>query len=77
MKIVRQCFECGKTYERYPSQLGKFCSLTCFYDSHHVDGDRLNNAASNLVVFPSQAAHMAHHASTTGVGRNRIKEEQQ
>lgn len=28
---------------------------------HHIDGDRLNNDPSNLHVFPSQSAHMAHH----------------
>jgi hypothetical protein len=28
---------------------------------HHIDGDILNYDASNLRVFPSQAAHAAHH----------------
>lgn len=29
---------------------------------HHIDGDKLNNSPSNLMLFPNQAAHAAHHA---------------
>jgi hypothetical protein len=29
---------------------------------HHIDEDKTNCDPSNLMVFPSQAAHAAHHA---------------
>lgn len=28
---------------------------------HHIDGNPANNKPENLMVFPSQSAHMAHH----------------
>ena len=40
-------------------ELGR--KLTASEVVHHIDGDKLNNDPSNLQVFPSQAAHMAHH----------------
>ena len=38
---------------------------------HHVDGDTLNNEVWNLVVFPSNAAHMSFHKSGNAL---RLKE---
>lgn len=32
---------------------------------HHKDGNQRNNDRSNLMVFASQAAHMAHHRGRT------------
>lgn len=29
---------------------------------HHIDGNKTNNAIENLMVFPSQGAHVRHHA---------------
>ncbi len=39
--------------------------------AHHVDGDTLNNAVWNLVVFPSNASHMSFHKSGNAL---RLKE---
>jgi hypothetical protein len=34
---------------------------------HHIDGDNRNNDRSNLLVFASQADHLAHHRGRKGV----------
>lgn len=35
---------------------------------HHIDGDKRNNDPSNLMVFPSQVEHAAHHAKLNRKG---------
>lgn len=36
---------------------------------HHIDGNRTNNDASNLIVFPSNADHSRHHAQLRKAAR--------
>jgi hypothetical protein len=31
---------------------------------HHIDGDKTNNAAENLRLFPTQKDHLSYHAKT-------------
>ena len=42
---------------------------------HHVDGNRRNNNPKNLMVFPSQKAHAAWHASWNAIVRSWVPEE--
>ena len=32
---------------------------------HHIDGNQLNNAPANLILFSSQHAHLQHHRNCT------------
>lgn len=41
----------------------KLCGAKTGEVVHHIDGDTMNNAGWNLVVFPSNASHMSFHKS--------------
>mgnify|MGYP000856665469 FL=1 len=40
---------------------------------HHIDGDKLNNAPDNLVVFESQSAHRKAHAQLESLSMSLVK----
>jgi len=38
---------------------------------HHIDGNKLNNRPRNLMLFPSQSAHIKHEFATGAIKRAR------